>query len=60
MNTQNTIEIRCGECGRLLAKGEAAEITIKCPRCGTMNHITMSGQTAKPRRPGASQGGFHA
>lgn len=54
MNTQNVAEIRCGQCGRLLAKGEALRLTIKCPRRGTLNHITMSGQTAKHGRPGAS------
>ncbi|MFW5499575.1 MULTISPECIES: Com family DNA-binding transcriptional regulator [unclassified Maridesulfovibrio] len=36
-------EIRCGHCGRLLAKGHATDIEIKCPRCGTLNHLrTMS------------------
>lgn len=32
-------EIRCGECNRLLAKGEAVDLAIKCPRCGCMNHV---------------------
>ncbi|NDY57331.1 Com family DNA-binding transcriptional regulator [Desulfovibrio sulfodismutans] len=32
-------EIRCGECGRLLGKGEAIRLSIKCPRCGTVNHV---------------------
>ena len=41
-------EIRCGQCGRLLAKGEALRLAIKCPRCGTINQITKSGATAKP------------
>jgi phage FluMu protein Com len=41
-------EIRCGQCGRLLGKGEAVRLAIKCPRCGTVNLITMSGKTAKP------------
>ena len=40
-------EIRCGQCGRLLAKGEAVNLAIKCPRCGTINQITRSGETAK-------------
>ncbi len=38
-------EIRCGQCGRLLLKGEVVDIAIKCPRCKTINRIT-SGQTA--------------
>lgn len=46
METRNK-EIRCGECGRLLAKGEAVRLSIKCPRCGALNHITMRGQAAK-------------
>ena len=40
-------EIRCGRCGRLLAKGEALRLAIKCPRCGAINQITRSGMTAK-------------
>ena len=32
-------EIRCGNCNRLLAKGYALALTIKCPRCGCMNHV---------------------
>ncbi|EPQ8799869.1 zinc finger domain-containing protein [Pseudomonas aeruginosa] len=32
--------MRCGGCERLLAKiGPGAEIQIKCPRCGTLNHL---------------------
>ena len=27
-------EIRCGHCGKLLAKGQAASLEFKCPRCG--------------------------
>lgn len=27
-------EIRCGHCNRLLAKGEALYLELKCPRCG--------------------------
>jgi phage FluMu protein Com len=40
-------EIRCGHCGRLLAKGDAVRLAIKCPRCGTLNQIHKSGETAK-------------
>ncbi|SNS21867.1 Mu-like prophage FluMu protein Com [Humidesulfovibrio mexicanus] len=32
-------EIRCGKCNRLLAKGEALDLAIKCPRCGAINHV---------------------
>jgi len=34
------LPIRCGECARLLAKAaHYAELQIKCPRCGTLNHL---------------------
>nr|WP_235567269.1 Com family DNA-binding transcriptional regulator [Lysobacter sp. Root604] len=34
------LPIRCGECARLLAKAASyAELQIKCPRCGTLNHM---------------------
>lgn len=32
-------EIRCGRCNRLLARGTALALTIKCPRCGQYNHV---------------------
>ncbi|WP_082139925.1 Com family DNA-binding transcriptional regulator [Desulfovibrio sp. TomC] len=32
-------DIRCGKCNRLLAKGEALSLSIKCPRCGAINHV---------------------
>ncbi|HAT51488.1 MAG: Com family DNA-binding transcriptional regulator [Nitrospirae bacterium] len=30
-------QIRCSNCGKLLAKGTANNLEIKCPRCGTVN-----------------------
>ena len=32
-------EIRCGHCNKLLGKGTARDLEIKCPRCGTLNHV---------------------
>lgn len=32
-------EIRCGHCNKLLGKGTAHDLEIKCPRCGTLNHV---------------------
>lgn len=32
-------EVRCGNCNRLLAKGIALALTIKCPRCGAFNTV---------------------
>lgn len=42
--------IRCGQCQKLLAKGTALALEIKCPRCGTINHMrTPSPLTERPR-----------
>ncbi|HCR11895.1 MAG TPA: Com family DNA-binding transcriptional regulator [Solidesulfovibrio sp.] len=41
-------EIRCGSCNRLLAKGEAVELSIKCPRCGTMNLLRAASPGKEP------------
>ncbi|MEO6919582.1 MAG: Com family DNA-binding transcriptional regulator [Collimonas sp.] len=32
-------EIRCGNCSRKLGEGEYIALSIKCPRCGTLNHL---------------------
>lgn len=32
-------EIRCGHCGKLLARGLAVDLEIRCPRCGADNHV---------------------
>ena len=37
MKTEN--DIRCGSCSRKLGSGEFTLLQIKCPRCGTMNHL---------------------
>ncbi|GAB6127293.1 Com family DNA-binding transcriptional regulator [Humidesulfovibrio idahonensis] len=42
-------EIRCGQCNRLLAKGEALDLAIKCPRCGAINHV----RAASPNSEGS-------
>jgi len=39
-------EIRCASCNKLLAKGRAMVLSIKCPRCRTLNTFTD--------RPGAA------
>ncbi|AXE33132.1 Com family DNA-binding transcriptional regulator [Chromobacterium phragmitis] len=45
-------EIRCGQCGRKLATGRYIELTIKCPRCRTLNHLKA--ESLPSERPGAS------
>lgn len=41
-------ELRCGHCNRLLGKGTVVEVSIKCPRCGTMNTIqSVAGDAGK-------------
>ncbi|HIX41363.1 MAG TPA: Com family DNA-binding transcriptional regulator [Candidatus Desulfovibrio intestinigallinarum] len=45
-------EIRCCQCGKLLAKGQARVMEFKCPRCGafTILRATRPG-TERPERP---------
>lgn len=33
--------IKCKSCGRLLAKGEYRTLEIKCPRCKTLNIMSI-------------------
>ena len=40
--------MRCGKCHKLLAIGQATAITIKCPRCGTMNHLRALSPSSEP------------
>ena len=35
-------DIRCGQCNRKLAEGTYLVLSIKCPRCGTVNHLRAS------------------
>ncbi|MFE1574421.1 Com family DNA-binding transcriptional regulator [Comamonas odontotermitis] len=35
-------EIRCGKCSRKLGEGTYVVLAIKCPRCGTLNHLRAS------------------
>ncbi|UCU94032.1 Com family DNA-binding transcriptional regulator [Hydrogenophaga taeniospiralis] len=45
-------EIRCGSCRRKLGEGTYTVLTIKCPRCGGMNHLRAeSPQPACHRAP---------
>ncbi|MCQ4142854.1 Com family DNA-binding transcriptional regulator [Vogesella sp. AC12] len=43
-------DIRCGECRRKLAEGQYITLTIKCPRCGTMNHLKAESLPSEHRR----------
>lgn len=43
-------EIRCGNCNRLLARGYALALTIKCPRCGQFNHVRAKSPIAEGPR----------
>lgn len=43
-------EIRCGKCNRLLAKGEALDLAIKCPRCGAINHVRAASLNSEGKR----------
>lgn len=43
-------EIRCGNCNRLLSKGEALALTIKYSRCGQFNHVRAKSPIAEGPR----------
>ena len=46
--------IRCGNCNRLLGKGTALDLSIKCTRCGCINHIKERLPDAPPQDKKAS------
>ena len=46
-------EIRCGNCNRLLAKGEVVNLAIKCPRCGAITIVRAASPNVEGH--GASQ-----
>lgn len=53
-------EIRCGKCNRLLAKGEALNLAIKCPRCGAINHVRGQNPNSEgSRAPGKEPSHAH-
>ncbi|MDV8137939.1 zinc finger domain-containing protein [Pseudomonas aeruginosa] len=42
-------EIRCGQCRRKLAAASGfTELQIKCPRCGTLNHLKATSLLKAP------------
>ncbi|MGF6206759.1 Com family DNA-binding transcriptional regulator [Pseudomonas frederiksbergensis] len=42
-------DFRCGKCNRLLAKVQVLyQIQIKCPRCGTLNHVKTESISTSP------------
>lgn len=43
------IEIRCGVCNKLLGKGTALDMEIKCPRCKAVNHVRAQSPCSEPR-----------
>ncbi|PUA16824.1 Com family DNA-binding transcriptional regulator [Glaciimonas sp. PCH181] len=51
------LDIRCGNCSRKLGEGEYITLTIKCPRCGTLNHLRATRPAPACRR--ASDSGVH-
>ncbi|HBO1668439.1 TPA: Com family DNA-binding transcriptional regulator [Pseudomonas aeruginosa] len=49
-------EIRCGQCRRKLAAASGfTELQIKCPRCGTLNHLKATSLPSAPTS--AARGG---
>ena len=51
-------EIRCGHCNKLLGKGPARDLEIKCPRCGTLNHVRDFSPCSEPSD--GQNGAFYA
>ncbi|HGL5374053.1 TPA: Com family DNA-binding transcriptional regulator [Citrobacter farmeri] len=45
-------EIRCGHCRRKLAEGAFFCLSIKCPRCGTLNYLSAESIKSEPERHG--------
>lgn len=52
-----TKDIRCGHCHRKLASGHYIELSIKCPRCGTLNHLRATSPT--PEHPSVPEPRTH-
>ena len=50
-------EIRCPHCNRLLAKGEALYLELKCPRCGA--YTVLRAGSANPAGQRASYDKAH-
>ncbi|WP_338794544.1 Com family DNA-binding transcriptional regulator [Acidovorax sp. DW039] len=57
-------EIRCGTCARKLAEGVYALLIVKCPRCGTLNHLRAksppSERQGAPNPEGFIHGSHHS
>lgn len=58
LKMQEKKEIRCGHCNKLLGKGNARDMEIKCPRCGTLNHLRDTIPGSEP--PDGQNGAFYA
>jgi len=41
-------DVRCGKCSRKLAMANFIELQIKCPRCGTLNHLKAESLPVAP------------
>jgi phage FluMu protein Com len=51
MQEKDTPQIRCGNCNKLLGKGTALDLEIKCPRCGCINHVRVKSSNAENQEP---------
>lgn len=49
MIKQKNNDIRCEHCNKLLGKGIALALEIKCPRCGTVNSLRGTIPNPEPR-----------
>ncbi|WP_321161130.1 Com family DNA-binding transcriptional regulator [Herbaspirillum lusitanum] len=53
---QEMQEIRCGGCNKLLGKGEYKVISIKCPRCKTLNELRAMSPIPERQRASNTEG----
>lgn len=51
-------DIRCGHCGKLLARGIAITLHIRCPRCGADNYMRAASPNLEGPEP--QKGASHA
>ncbi|WP_074924296.1 Com family DNA-binding transcriptional regulator [Delftia lacustris] len=52
-------EVRCASCNRKLAMGVFQHLSIKCPRCGTLNSLRAWSSEPECLRAPLKKGSHH-
>jgi len=52
-------DIRCSECSKKLGAGQYIQLSIKCPRCKSINNLSAE-STTQDRRGATFKGSSHA